>query len=1159
MRNSSLLLLGFLVFGLGMNAKTKLSQLKVEYRQSPLAVEVTKPRFSWQMVADDNRKGWKQTAYEIVVTDEKGRQVWNSGIVKSDQSLSISYTGEPLAPTTRYVWSLNVWNQKNEKMTASSSFETGLVMRQNYNHSGEGSLNAWGDAKWIGRKEGATMFYAPYLPVFRIHYDIQFDKKSKSTHAGFIFGANDPRLMDKDKNLLGVENDYNSSYIKVELDIAPLGENQDARLLVYRKGYKVGKDDSTPVASFAIPQNIISEENKYDAHQIDIAVNAGQTDIQIDGNQKAVASLVLNPTGKRGGNYIAYPIVGDMGYAVPAKQKVTFSHVEVRNFRAPQTIITTLQEESLLLNGGNMGLNKFVQAKENSAPMLRSVFMAEGKKIAKARVYATARGIYDLYLNGKRLSDAYFNPGVTQYDKSQTYQTFDVTALLKQGEKNAIGAVLSEGWWSGASTYTTGNWNFFGDRQSLLAQLQITYEDGAVQTVVTDPKTWKTYTDGPVRYGSFFQGEVYDAQDEENVKGWTVAQYDDKDWQEATEVKEGHHFPMSKDFQLIADMASPILPIDTLTAKGMEEVRPGVYVYDLGQNMAGVPLLRFHGLKTGTEVKVRFAEVIYPDLPQYKGHAGMIMTENLRVAQSQDIYIARGGEEEVFSPRFTYHGFRYLEITGVNKPLPVEDVKAIVISSMDGLKSRYETSDADINRFWLNTVWSARANLMSVPTDCPQRNERMGWTGDISVFGRSATFLTDASQFFRRYLISVRDTQSDKGRFPDVAPTGCGFGGLLWGSAGITVPWECYQQYGDKAMLEEHYEAMKSYVKYVLRDCIDPKTNIIVQQRDRHDLGDWLSLEDGKNDRSLIWEAYFVFDLDIMNRIATILEKEEDARWFAQLAQERRAFFAKTYVDPATGKTICSAFDEKRKGQLVDTQTSYVLPLAFRVVDGECAGRMAKNLKETIERTNDKYPSCSLLTGFIGTAWISKALSDCGMSDVAYRLLSQDAFPSWLYPVKNGATTVWERLNSYTRQEGFGKHNSMNSFNHYSFGAVAAWMYNYSLGIRRDETSPGFKHFFLQPEVDPTRHLDAAEGHYDSMYGRIESRWERKEASTEYSFTIPANTSATVVLPAKSLKNVKVDGAKVNRRATQASLDKAKGLLKMQLGSGSYIIEVENE
>lgn len=1166
-------LIGLLSLGSVANAKTNLVNLKVEYQKAPLGVEVTKPRFSWQMTADDNQRGWKQTAYEIVVTDEKGKQVWNSGVVKSDKSLNITYMGEQLVPTTRYAWTLNVWNQKKEKMTSSSSFETGLVMRENYNHSvcslelsphdslaevWDG-LKAWGNAKWIGRKEGATMFYAPYLPVFRLHYDLQLDKKSKSTRAGFIFGANDPRLMDKNKNILGVENGYNASYIKVEIDMSPLAKSQDAQILIYRKGYKVGEDETKPIVSYTIPQSVINKVNQYEVHQVDIAVNAGQTDIRIDGHEKPVASLVLNPTGKRGGDYEAYPVVGDMGYAVPAKQKASFSHVQVKNFRNPQSVITTIQKEPRMLNGGKEGMSVFVEAKENAAPMLRSVFPTNNKKITKARIYASARGIYDLYLNGKRLTDAYFNPGVTQYDKSQTYQVFDVTKLLKSGANNAIGAILAEGWWSGGATFVSENWNFFGDRQSLLALLRITYEDGSVQDIVTDPKTWKTFDDGPVRYGSFFQGEVYDAQDEQEVEGWATSQYDDRHWQDAVEVKEGNVFPLSKNYQMLADMASPILPIDTLTAKSVEEVRSGVYVYDLGQNMAGVPLLRFHGLKSGTEVKVRFAEIKYPNLPQYKGHVGMIMTENLRVAQSQDVYIAKGSEKEIFSPRFTYHGFRYIEVTGIDKPLAVEDVKAIAISSMDGLKSHYETSDADINRLWLNTVWSTRSNLMSVPTDCPQRNERLGWMGDISVFGRSATFLTDASQILRRYLISVRDMQSDNGRFPDVAPTGCGFGGLLWGSAGITVPWECFQQYGDKAVLEEHYDAMKRYIKYVLKDCIDPKTNIIVQQRQWGDLGDWLSLEDGKNDKSLIWESYFVFDLDIMTQVATLLNKVEDAKWFAQLAQQRRAFFVQTYVDGATGKTLFSAFDQKKKGQQVDTQTSYVLPLAFHVVDGECAEKMARNLRETIERSKGNYPAYSLLTGFIGTAWISKALSDRDMSDVAYRLLSQDTFPSWLYPVKNGATTVWERLNSYTIKDGFGKNNSMNSFNHYSFGAVAAWMYNYSLGIKRDEASPGFKHFILQPEMDATGHLTYAKGYYDSMYGRIESRWECESGATKYVFTIPANTSATAILPAQSLKDVKMNGKRIKRNQTKAVFDKAKKLVTMELASGKYELQIGKE
>ncbi len=1145
--------MGLLALCMGLSAKTLLTNLKVEYLHTPLAVEVTTPRFSWQMTADDQQRGWRQTAYEISVTDEKGKLVWNSGVVKSDQSLNISYQGEALNPTTRYAWTLNVWNQKKQKMTASSFFETGLAMRENYNHAAKSVME---DAKWIGRKENATMFYAPYLPVFRLHYDLQLDKKSKTTHAGFMFGANDPRLMDKNKNLLGVENQRGESYIDVVIDIAPLADGQEARLLVYRKGYKLGEDGSTPIASFDIPQDIINDSNKYEVHRVDIAVNAGQTDIVIDGSKKPVASLVLNPTGNRGGDYIAYPVVGDVGYAMDKRQKATYSNVAVKNFRSPQSIVKMVRQEPLTLSGSKrLGMRSFNELRENTAPMLRTVFSLNNKKIAKARIYASARGIYDLYLNGQRLGNAYFNPGVTPYDKTQTYQTFDVTHLLQQGAPNAMGAILSEGWWSGGATFVSDNWNFFGDRQSLLAKLQVTYEDGTTQTIVTDPKTWKTYDEGPVRYGSFFQGEVYDAQEEQDVKDWASANYHDEYWEPAVEVKEGNVFAQSKDYQMLADMASAILPIDTLTAKGMEEVRPGVYVYDLGQNMAGVPLLRFHDLKEGTEVKVRFAEIKYPDLPQYKDNVGMIMTENLRVAQSQDIYIAKGGEEEVFSPRFTYHGFRYVEVTGVDKPLAVEDVKAIALSSMDGLRSRYETSDADINRLWQNTVWSTRSNFMSVPTDCPQRNERLGWMGDISVFGRSATFLTDASQFLRRYLISVRDMQSDKGRFPDVAPTGCGFGGLLWGSAGITVPWECYQQYGDKAMLREHYESMKHYIKYVLDDCIDPKTNIIVQYRQWGDLGDWLSLEDEKNDKSLIWEAYFVFDLDIMTQVAKVLDKQEDAQWFAQLAQQRRAFFAKTYVEPTTGKTLFSAFDEKRKGQVVDTQTSYVLPLAFKVVDGDCAQLMARNLKEAIERSNGSYPSYSLLTGFIGTAWISKALSDMGMNDVAYRLLSQDTFPSWLYPVKNGATTVWERLNSFTLKDGFGKNNSMNSFNHYSFGAVVAWMYNYSLGIRRDETQPGFKHFFLQPEVDPTGRLTYAQGHYDSMYGRIESRWEKQDNQTVYDFSVPANTSATLLIPATSVRAVKLDGKVVKRSKTK--YDKEKGLLEMELASGKYHFEVE--
>ncbi|BDW78858.1 hypothetical protein BFINE_46530 [Bacteroides finegoldii DSM 17565] len=479
-------------------------------------------------------------------------------------------------------------------------------------------------------------------------------------------------------------------------------------------------------------------------------------------------------------------------------------------------------------------------------------------------------------------------------------------------------------------------------------------------------------------------------------------------------------------------------------------------------------------------------------------------------------------------------------------------MKGVVLSSIHELASRYETSDEKVNKLWENITWSSFANFMSIPTDCPQRNERLGWAGDISVFSRTATYLADVPQFLRRYLRSMRDVQREDGRFPDIAPLGGGFGGLLWGSAGITVPWECYLQYGDKVLLAEHYDAMKRYISYILDKTIDPKTNLLVQSRAWGDLCDWLGLEDNRNDKSLLWEAYFIYDLELMSKIATILGKTTDAEEYRKLHSDRKAFFNSTYLQPETCKTIHSAFVPKKQGTLVDTQTSYVLPLVFGIIDEENKPKFVKNLMETIVRENRTEqgrwcPPYSLMTGFIGTAWISKALSDNGCSEAAYKLLQQTNYPSWLYSVEQGATTIWERLNSYTHEDGFGGNNRMNSFNHYSFGAVGAWMYNYSLGIERDENFPGFKHFVLKPEVDTCGNMTYAKGYYDSMYGRIESSWRVEEDAVIYQCTVPANTTATLHLPATSVKNI-VEG---NR-----TLKKSKGIEYVGIEDGRLVLRL---
>ena len=449
---------------------------------------------------------------------------------------------------------------------------------------------------------------------------------------------------------------------------------------------------------------------------------------------------------------------------------------------------------------------------------------------------------------------------------------------------------------------------------------------------------------------------------------------------------------------------------------------------------------------------MRYAEVLYPDLPQYKAHSGMIMTENLRAAMCSDSYKVSGSGQNLFSPRHTLHGYRYMEITGLDRPLPLDAVRGVAVSSVSDFKAGFSCSDSLVNRLWENILWSTRSNFISIPTDCPQRNERLGWMGDISVFAPTATRLAALSGLLSCYLQSVRDCQDDNGRFPDVAPTGFGFGGLLWGSAGITVPHELFRQYADTAMLRDHYPAMKRYIDYVFNETIERTSGVIVQNRAWSDLGDWLSPEYDRTDKSLLWECYFIHDLDIMAYVADILGYDDDRRRYAADAAARREFFNKVYIDPETRKTRFSSFDANRNGEIVDTQVSYALPIAFGITDDEL---FRSNFVATVCRENRSdggvvCPPFSLMTGFIGTAWISEALSLIGRDDLAYKLLTSTTYPSWLYPVTQGATTVWERLDSYTHDKGFGKNNSMNSFNHYSFGAVGNWLLTKAAGINVD-------------------------------------------------------------------------------------------------------------
>lgn len=928
-------------------------------------------------------------------------------------------------------------------------------------------------ARWIGAPGDMQSLYADYLPIFKINCTAHVPL---GENASIIYGEGDPRLTNRNFNIYDIEHAADSIALKVKI-------YGDGHIDIFRYGYHPKDNPASPIATFPF------KTSKEATYNLTIASNHGITDFYID--KEKIGQANLNPVG-RGSDYLAFPVLAGMKVELPSGNRSWIENINISNYRQPSNILFSCSRR--------YNASEKIKLPVRSMPMLHAELnIAADKEVKNVSVLSTARGIYDISINGKRITDDYFNPGSTQYNKTHLYDTFNITNLLHSGN-NTIDVQLAEGWWCGGSTYIGENWNFFGDRPSFIAKFIVEYTDGNIATFVTEPNTWLCSTDGPVVEGSFFQGEIFDSR---KKPSWHPAA------EISTDTTANPNIGAWNNLNLRPSFGTRVCAVDTIEAISMSEPRPGVYVYDMGQNMAGVPLLTFYNLPEGCTVTARYAEVLYPDMPQYASNAGMIMTENLRTAMCKDMFISSGRPQETFSPRYTLHGYRFIELTGLESPVPLKSVKAIPLSSITGFKADYHCSDSLVNRLWDNIRWSSLSNFISIPTDCPQRNERLGWMGDISVFSTTATKIADVSALLRQYLQSVRDCTAENGRFPDVAPTGCGFGGLLWGSAGITVPWECFRQYGDTALIKEHYPAMKKYIDYLFAETIDPATGLIVQNRAWGDLADWLSPEYNKTDKSLLWECYLIYDLNLMKQFAEILRLPEDAANYDRLAKERIRFFEDTFVDKSTGKTVHSEFVPSHKGQIIDTQVSYALPIAMGIYNSP---EFTKNFVNTITRENNAddgtvCPPYSLMTGFIGTAWIEEALSKINRPDIAYRLLTSTHYPSWLYPVTQGATSVWERLNSYTHKDGFGKNNSMNSFNHYSFGAVGNWLITRSLGINADHSG----NIIIAPEPDTSGSLTYASGHVDTSAGRIESAWRIEGGKTIYDITVPSK--ATIKLP----------------------------------------------
>ncbi|MDA3799214.1 MAG: family 78 glycoside hydrolase catalytic domain [Kiritimatiellae bacterium] len=710
------------------------------------------------------------------------------------------------------------------------------------------------------------------------------------------------------------------------------------------------------------------------------------------------------------------------------------------------------------------------------ATYLRKEFSLN-KQVKSACLYATAKGIFELYLNGEKVDEELFAPGWTNYKAYTYYRAYDVTNMIADGE-NCIGSILGDGWFKGAIGFS-GACSIYGNRLMMLVNLRVEYCDGTVETIASNGD-WKV-SYGPILQSSFLYGENYDARQE--LGDWSSVRLDASDWKQADEHSFDKTYWDNKDWKMVepglrlkAHPCPPVRPICEFPAKEFWSTMPGSYVFDLGRNFAGYVRLKVNG-KPGQMIRLRFAEVLNPDRTLY--------VENLRSASSTDTYICKGTDEEVWEPKFTFHGFQYVEVTGVDEP-SLDTVLGIAISSDIEKTGSFRCSNEEVNTLYDNTYWTQRANFIEIPTDCPQRDERLGWTGDALAFVNAAAYNTDISAFFTKWLKDLRDTAHEDGSVANVAPSviiDSLRADAAWADAIVGCPWAVYKFYDDKTVLRDNYEAMKGHVKYYK----ETSENLI--RKSIHCFGDWLS-DNAHTPNAVIQTAFFAKSIATLSEVAKLLGEDEDAEKYKNLADEITVAFNKEFISA----------DGIIKG---DTQTCYIIALAFDLLEVEKRDKAVEILVERIKERGWK-----LSTGFIGTSMLMPTLSRFGKHDVAYKLLLQAEYPSWLFPIRNGATSIWERWNGWTPTDGPGD-SSMNSYSHYSFGAVVEWMYRTIAGI--DMTKPGFEEISIAPV--PGGELTWVECSYHSIRGTIVSNWKIEDGTFALNVTIPPNTTAKITMP----------------------------------------------
>ena len=1036
-------------------AAVTVGQLRCEHLENPQGIDITQPRLSWQLAAEE--RDVKQGAYQILVAStEAGLKngvcdLWDSGTVASDESTLVAYAGRPLTSREGCFWKVRVWDAKGNVSAWSkpAAWTMGILDPSEWNarwigQDGQDVTNILTGTSWIWFPEGEPQIAAPNETNY-FRRVVTLPAGRKISRAIFEFtGDSECR-----GSLNGVELGSRNTVKTVRwTDITTRLESGQTYVFGLT-GRSAGTEPH--------PAGVIA--------RLTIEFTTGEPlVIPTDDQWKAAKDLEpgWNNTGFDDAKWVAAKVLG------PA---------EMQPWGNPHT----------------------AESRRQPARQLRKEFAVE-KKISYATVSFCGLGLSELYVNGNKVGDAVLSPAFAQYDKREYYVTYDVTKNLRRG-KNALGVILGNGrFYADRSKVPSGTVSFGWPK--LLLNLHVEYTDGTAAEIVSD-ESWKFTTNGPILANNDFDGEEYDAQRE--LGDWSKPGFDDAAWPAAQIVS-------APGGVLSAQMQEPIRVTGTRRPVSVKEIKPGVFIYDLGQNMVGWCRLHVSG-PAGTLVTLRHAETLKPD--------GSLYTANLRTAEVTDKYTLKGGGRETWEPRFITHGFRYVEVTGYPGRPDLDAIEGRVVNDDLPAAGSFLCSSDLINRIYTNVVWGTRGNYRSIPTDCPQRDERQGWLGDRSEECRGESYLFDISALYAKWRRDMADAQRSNGIIPDVAPAFWQVypDDVTWPSSAIIVPSVLERQYGDDASISNNYAGGKLWIEHMLtladhnlisRDaygdwCVPPEEPTLIHSRDPA----------RQTDKTLLATSYFYHDLCLMAKYARQLGKPNDADRWEKLAAGFKTAFNDKFLD-------------RDKGQYSNgTQTSCVLPLAFGLVPDDMKAKIFAHLVYQIENVTHGH----IGTGLVGGQYLNRVLSDNGRADLCYTIASQRDYPGWGYMVEHGATTIWELWNGNTADP------AMNSGNHVMLvGDLVIWLNEQLAGIAPDDAQPGFKHIIMRPR--PVDGLDFVKATHNSPYGLIASEWHREGDKFDWRIEIPANTTATVTVPAGKEGKVLKDG--VPAAAT------------LELGSGKY-------